>query len=105
MLRKLRWAFKLLRSTHYVVLTDQEAVINFDGEDPASFDNAMLLAQQASALSMFATELDRVSKQHDDVLEQLIGRSKVNEAYARTKKTRAKTTVRKNTIKQTPRER
>ena len=64
-----RWGYKLARSKYYVVLTDQESVIKFDGVDPESMIDKFSLDAQKASLVAFRGKLDKLIKDHDKALK------------------------------------
>lgn len=70
---KARWATKLLRSKHFVVMTDKESVICFQGVDPNSFDDLLALMAQSSELQMFNDKLKELIRRHDKAIKKLKG--------------------------------
>ena len=84
MIDKLKWAYKLLRSNTYVVLTDKDSVVNIPLTKLDTFENIFLVSAQAASLKDFKNRLEGVIKEHGEVINHL----------AREKKTPRKKSVR-----------
>jgi hypothetical protein len=63
--KHIKWAWKLLRSRNFIVVTDTEGVVNVEVADNPQFEDMMVLTQQAVALQMFQDKLEELAKQHD----------------------------------------
>lgn len=70
-LNKLKWAYRLLFSRHYVIMLDEEAVICFNGIRPDHMEDQLELVQQTSSLLMFRDKLDDLILRHDKAIEKL----------------------------------
>lgn len=70
-LKKLEWAYRLLRSRTYVVLTDKSAVVNIPLAKVDSFENSLLLAGQASSLATFKDKLEDLISEHEQAIRLL----------------------------------
>lgn len=73
MFKRIKWASKVLFSHNFLVMTDSDAVINFEGKPPFTFEDNMELAQQAAALEVFREQLEDLSRQHDEVVGTVMG--------------------------------
>ncbi len=80
MFRRMQWAWRLLWTRTYVVLTDTSAVINVPAEDPDSFDNIMLLAAQTAALQNFKFSLEDLVREHEEAVQLLTRRNEQKRA-------------------------
>jgi hypothetical protein len=74
-MRKLLWAWRLLWTDTYVVLTDKAAVINVPSGDPDSYENIMLLAAQTAALQNFRFRLEDLVREHEEAVLLLTRRN------------------------------
>lgn len=72
MFKRLKWGGKLLRSRNFLVMTDDEAVINFEGKPPYTFDDGLELADQAQTLELFRDNLAELSKEHDEMVGEIM---------------------------------
>lgn len=70
---KARWAGKLLRSKHFVVLTDKESVICLQGASPDDINDYVALAAQAGELQDFSDKLKLLIKDHDRAVRKMKG--------------------------------
>jgi hypothetical protein len=70
---KARWAAKLLRSKHFVVLTDKESVICLQGADPDNIEDFVILAAQTAELQDFSDKLKLLIKDHDRAIRRMKG--------------------------------
>lgn len=70
---KLRWARKLLRAKYFVVMTDTESAIAFEGVNPNSFTDEIALRAQATELQQFYTQLGTLVGEHEEALKKLTG--------------------------------
>lgn len=68
---KARWAAKLLKAKYFIVMTDTESAIAFEGVNPASMDDQIALAAQRAELAHFHSELGNLIRQHDRALKDL----------------------------------
>lgn len=62
---KIAWARKILRAKYFVVLTDKEGVIAFEGVDPKNINDIIAISAQSAELKLFRKELDDLIKRHD----------------------------------------
>lgn len=72
---KLKWAYKVLKSKYFVVLTDKESAIMFHGIDPTSFEDVLALDAQTNDLQRFIYELNKLALSHRKQLRKLMGQS------------------------------
>lgn len=89
---RLKWAFRLMRSKTYVVLTDKSSVVNIPITSLDSFENTLLLAAQTASLQEFASRLEDLISEHEQAIE-LIARRQGEKPKASSK---AKTTGNKS---------
>lgn len=66
-----KWAKKLLTSKHFVILTDKESVIYFNGLQPDSFDDVLMLTAQAASLEDFRERIVAMQKEHERVAREV----------------------------------
>lgn len=85
---KLKWANKLARARYFVVLTDKESVIAFDGANPRSFTDILALEAQASEIDNFLEALKELRTRHSDAIDRL--QEKENKRAKRTSAAKAK---------------
>lgn len=71
-LEKLKWAFRILNSDAYVVLTDKSAVVNIPMMNPDSIQNVILLSAQTASLSEFKDRLEDSINEHEDAIKLLL---------------------------------
>lgn len=62
---KLKLAYKFLRSTTYVLLTDKTSVIYIPMLDINNIQNTIILGSQKASLVEFRDRLNQVIKDHD----------------------------------------
>lgn len=89
---RIMWARKLLGAKHFVVMTDKESALMFEGIDPREFTDALALAAQAAELEAFQESLTGLMLEHKDAIDKLGVKSDKS-------KKKGKTTTRKNTRK------
>lgn len=70
---KAKWAGKLLRSKHFVVLTDKESVVCLRGVNPDNINDFVVLTAQAAELEAFAEGLKDLIAKHDVAVRKLSG--------------------------------
>lgn len=75
MFNKLKWAYRLLRTNTYVVLTDKESAVNIPLSSLDSFDNVFLLNAQQASLKEFRDRIEDVIHEHEEAVRLLSGRS------------------------------
>lgn len=102
-LRKLTWAYRLLRSRTYVLLTDKAAVVNIPLADVNTFENSMLLAGQAASIAEFMRRLEDLKGEHEQAIALIAHRQRHSRKSTPVAKTgrgnAARTQVRKTTKK------
>lgn len=84
---KAKWAAKLMRSKHFVVLTDKESVICIKGVNPNDITDFVTLAAQTAELQNFSISLQQLIKDHDVAIRKLSG---IKEKRAKKKNTPTK---------------
>jgi hypothetical protein len=72
---KLRWAKKLLKAKFFVVMTDTESAIAFEGANPDNFEDVVALAAQTAELENFYQQLGGLVKDHKAAVANLMGGS------------------------------
>lgn len=96
---KLKWAKKLLAAKFFVVMTNKESAIAYEGVDPRSFTDVLALTAQAAELQEFYEQLGVLVKEHETAIEALTGGddAKPKTATTRSKKPRTAKSTRKPT--------
>lgn len=80
---KLRWAWKLLRSKYFVILTDKESVIAMSGYDPKKFNDFLAVSAQTAAIDGFLESLKRLRKDHEKIVDSFSDATSVKKPKAR----------------------
>lgn len=77
MLNKLVLAYKLLRSSSYVVLTDSTAIVHIPPlMNPENIQNTIILGSQSASLKVFRDRLNGVIKEHEHATKLLLHRKR-----------------------------
>lgn len=63
-LPNVKWANKVLKARHFIVLTDKESVIAIDGMDPNSMNDLLALQAQAASIKDFQDMLNELQQRH-----------------------------------------
>lgn len=100
-LKKLEWAFRLMRSRTYVLLTDKAAVVNVPLADVNTFENSLLLAGQAASLAEFIRRLEELKSEHEDAIQLIAHRQRHSNSGAPSNAPRRNSTSRAKTSKTT----
>ena len=79
MLDKLVWAFRLLRSRSFVLLTDKQSVVMLPLADVNKMERLFIISSQTTSLYEFKERLEEVIDEHEQAAELLL-RRKVAEA-------------------------
>lgn len=95
MVEKLKWAYKLLRSRSYVILTDKEAMVSIPLMDIEKFESQFLLGAQTASLLEFQTRLGDTIREHEEASRLLAHRQGVKRQAK--EKVHGKSKVRKTT--------
>lgn len=77
---KAKWATKLMKSKHFVLLTDKESVICFQNVDPTKFSDIVMLEAQRAELANFSEKLDELILRHRAAIRKLSGGKRVTNA-------------------------
>lgn len=88
------WAKRLLRAKFFVVMTEKESAIMFDGANPDEFTDLLALTSQAAELELFKEKLQELIDAHTEASAKLTGVSiekKVNRVRRSPSKTSTKT--------------
>lgn len=93
---KLKWAKKLLAAKFFVVMTNKESAIAYEGVDPRSFTDVLALTAQAAELSEFYEQLGLLVKDHEAAIKAL---TEEDDAPKTTAKRSKKSSSAKNTSK------
>lgn len=72
-----KWAAKLIRSKNFVVMTDGESAICFQGLDPSKFTDMLMLEAQSAELELFTDKLNELRSKHRAAIRKLSKTSKV----------------------------
>lgn len=70
---KLMWMRKLALSTNYVLLTDDESVINIKKIDLTDFANVQVIANQQASLERFRHNLTKLITDYEKALNKVVG--------------------------------
>jgi hypothetical protein len=100
------WAKKLLRARYFVVMTDKESAIAFDGFNPDDFNDVLALHAQTVEVEIFYQRLGELVKQHQSAVNKLRGgpaekRTNTSKSKKTTKTTKASKPVAKAKAKST----
>lgn len=103
---KLKWAYRLLRSKHFVLLTDKAACIDLEGASPESLVDHQALLSQQSELRLFQSSLGRLLVEHRQAVDKKLGKVKSRGNHAKTNTPKRQlskmSTTRKETVKVQP---
>jgi hypothetical protein len=81
------WAWRVLRSKTFVVLTDTNAAVYLPLANPDEFSDLMMLKQQRAVFTLFTDEFKKIEKAHNDAVKLLLHKEKNGKART-TKRTR-----------------
>lgn len=95
----IQWAYKILRSTSFIVLTDKEATINIKGINPDKMKDIFVLMSQQSYLAQFKDRLEELIKAHDAAVSKVTGEQNVANKRTTAKKSTKSTTKSKAKVK------
>lgn len=70
---KLKWIRKLAKSKNFVLLTDDESVINVKNVDLHNFDDVQKIANQQAALEMFRSKLTKLIGDYEKAINKAVG--------------------------------
>lgn len=91
---QLRWARKILKAKHFIVLTDSEGIIALQGVDPHNLHDVIMLEEQAATISGFMERLKDLKREHDEAIANIMEvsdrESKKKVSRAKRSKTKAK---------------
>lgn len=82
---RLKWARKLLRARYFVVMTDHESAIAFEGVNPELLEDVVSLHAQTAELRQFYNEIGQLLRQHEAAV------AKIGKPLDTTKKTQKAT--------------
>lgn len=91
----IKWANKVVRAKHFVVLTDKESALALDGVDPKSFNDMLALQSQAASLRAFKADLEELIKAHDNRVAELGGDLGITRSKRATSKSKTTTNRKK----------
>ena len=74
MLQKIKWAYRLLRTDSYVVLTDKQSVINLPIVDGDRIEDIVLMKVQIASLEDFSQKLLALIRGYKDAERLLMHR-------------------------------
>lgn len=72
---RILWAKRLLRAKYFVVMTDKESAIAFDGTDPDDFQDQLALRSQTAEIELFYEQLGDLVKRHQEAVSKAMGDS------------------------------
>jgi hypothetical protein len=90
MLEKIKWSWRVLRSSTFVIATEQSAVCRINVREPYSFDTIVMLAAQYSSLLNFKGKIEDVIKEHEQTANKEFGISAEDFTQVMTRKRKAK---------------
>jgi len=67
----LRWSRRVLFSRNFLVVTDEEAALFLDINNPKKLTSIVTLQYQSATLKMFSNRLQSLMREHDKALEKL----------------------------------
>lgn len=73
---QIKWAFKILRTKTFIILTDTEAVVQVPLHEVETMQSKFLLIAQQSSLKEFNRRLEEVIKEHEQAITLLKHREK-----------------------------
>lgn len=96
---KLKWAYRLLFTRTFVILTDKSAAVSIPIVDPNAFESILLLTAQTHALMEFKSRLEDLIGEHEEAVKLLSRRQGVsgNSTPRKRATSASKTKVRKTT--------
>lgn len=83
-----KWANKVLRAKHFVVLTDTESYIAMEGMDPNSMDDMLVLQAQQASIDQFMDALKTLNDQHKKRIQRLGGKVGITRSKSTKKSTK-----------------
>jgi len=86
-LEKLKWAFRILNSDAYVVLTDRSAVVSIPLMNPDTIQNVILLSAQTASLNEFKDRLEDTIHEHENAIELLLRQRRQSTVHKKNTKT------------------
>lgn len=78
---KLKWAYRLLRSRTYVILTDKSSVVSIPLVNIEAMENQFLLAGQTASLQEFRSRLEDLIGEHEQAIALLARRQGDKQVY------------------------
>lgn len=96
-LEKLKWAYRLLRSRTFLVLTDKASVVSIPLVDIQAHESVFLLSAQTASLQEFKSRLEDLINEHEEAIQLLAYRKGVSKASSAKKSNGTK--VRRSTKK------
>lgn len=85
-LNNFKWAFKVLRTKTFIILTDREAIVQVPMHGLEAMDNQFMLIAQQSSLKEFNNRLEEVISEHEQALRLLKHRTKQTKKTTKRKK-------------------
>ena len=73
---QIKWAFKILRTKTFIILTDTEAVVQIPLHEVDTMESRFLLIAQQSSLKEFNRRLQGVIEEHERAIKLLKHREK-----------------------------
>lgn len=70
---KLKWMRKLATSKNFVLLTDDESVINVKNVNLDNFDAVQKIANQQAALELFRSKLTKLIGDYEKAINKAVG--------------------------------
>lgn len=70
-LTRLKWALKVLKAKHFLLLTDKESIISLSGVDPRNLNDELKLQQQSLEIENFLELLQDFQAEHEKRIARL----------------------------------